>query len=231
MKSFLRHIAANPFIFATGAAALIHSTWSLGTMMSGAEPAQLTPAWFAWVFPALLIAFSLDIGQIITSAEIRDGQRTPTKFLTFGVLAIATYYLQWVFVAAHIPAIDPAPGVHSLGAAQAMLDLGVWLVPGLLPASTLLYTFSQSRHEKGDREIVTALALSDQPVERESNAEFDSMAVSIEKQIFTSMCIRCGWVSKEKDSQYSADQALKSHGQFCIRAKDKVISKNGVHHE
>ncbi len=63
MRKFLRHLSAQPFIVATGFAALIHSTWSLGTFFSGEQPHDPVQFIF-WLIPALLIAFSLDIGQI-----------------------------------------------------------------------------------------------------------------------------------------------------------------------
>lgn len=229
MKVFLRHIITNPFIFATGAAALIHSTWSLGTIMSGIEPApQFSAAWFAWVIPALLIAFSLDVGQIITSAEIRDGERTPTKFATFVILAIATYYLQWVFVAAHIPQIEPGAGVHAPVAAQFMLDLGVWIVPALLPLSTLLYTFSQHRREPIYEPVATMEIAT---IEQQANADHPEQALTIEKvpQAFTLVCTHCGQAFT-KDNLRSAQQALRGHGRQC-RLAAIPVSSNGVNHE
>lgn len=142
-----KHILEQPFVFATGLAALIHSTWSLGTLFSGHEPQQFTIPWFGWLLPALLISFSLDVGQIVTSAEIRAGQRGPAKFATFFVFAAATYYLQWIYIASHMPALDLAPGIRAAWAdtAQVLRDSAVWFVPALLPLSTLLYTFSQEQ--------------------------------------------------------------------------------------
>ena len=139
-----RHFVQQPFIAATGVAALAHSTWSLATLFTGEEPQQFTFAWFAWLAPALLIAFALDVGQIVTSSEIRAGQRKPVKYLTFAVFAIATYYLQWLYIAHHMPALALSPGVReSWGEIATLLrDAAIWIVPALLPLSTLLYTFS-----------------------------------------------------------------------------------------
>src|ERR1044071_5161041 len=97
----IRHIVAQPFVFATGLAALIRSTWALGTLFSGPQPEGW--ALLGWLIPAFLIAFSLDVGQIVTSAEIRAGQRTKAKYATFAVFSLATYYLQWTYIAAHMP--------------------------------------------------------------------------------------------------------------------------------
>src|ERR1041385_1447604 len=107
-----KHFTQQPFVFATGLAALIHSTWSLGTFFSGEQPTELVHL-IMWLIPALLIAFSLDVGQIVTSAEIRAGQRSRSKYLTFAVFAGATYFLQFVYMASHMPQIALAPGIRS----------------------------------------------------------------------------------------------------------------------
>lgn len=145
-----RHILSQPFVFSTGLAALAHSTWSLGTLFAGREPEQFTPAWWAWLLPALLIAFSLDVGQIATSAEIRSGQRTRAKYATFATFAIATYYLQWLYISHHMPLLQLAPGVSawSTGITMIVRDLAQWLIPVLLPLSTLLYTFSTEHDQQ-----------------------------------------------------------------------------------
>lgn len=144
----LRHLAAQPFVVATGIAALVHSTWSIATYFSGPEPdGGFSWHWLGWAAVAFLIAFSMDIGQIVTSAEIREGKRTWTKYLTFFVFAAATYYAQFLYISSHMPVIPLAPGVRRELAdfIQWARDLAVFILPALLPASTLLYTFS---HEK-----------------------------------------------------------------------------------
>lgn len=142
--NLLKHLQKQPFIVATGTAALIHSTWALGTFFSAEQPHDAIPL-ILWLIPALLIAFSLDIGQIVTSAEIRAGQRAKAKYLTFAVFAAATYFLQFVYCAAHMPAIALAAGVRPEWASVIgfIRDSAVFVVPALLPLSTLLYTFSQ----------------------------------------------------------------------------------------
>lgn len=149
MKALLKIILDQPFILATGLAALIHSTWSLGTLFAGMEPSaeQDFWIWFRWVFPAFLIAFSLDVGQIVVSADLRSGNRNRAMYATFAALALATYYLQWSYMAAHIPLVELAPGVRpdNLPFAKGLRDAAVWIVPGLLPLSTTLYTFSYEK--------------------------------------------------------------------------------------
>jgi hypothetical protein len=150
MRSSLRHIISQPFVVATGFAALVHSTWSLATLFAGHEPEQFSAAWIAWVIPALLIALSLDLGQVVTAAEIRSGQRNRAKLATFGVFAVFTYGLQWYHLAHHAPLLLLADGVRRdwLPVAQFISDAMLWFVPALLPLSTLLYTFSSVSHER-----------------------------------------------------------------------------------
>jgi hypothetical protein len=96
------------------------------------------------LIPALLIAFALDVGQIVTSWEIREHGLSLGRGVTFFVFAGATYYLQWLYIAHHMPALEIAAGVSATakGTAISMRDAALWIVPALLPLSTLLYTFS-----------------------------------------------------------------------------------------
>jgi len=142
MKGIFKHIVGQPFVFATVLAALVHSTWALGTLFSGQQP----EGWHlvGWLIPALLIAFALDIGQIVTSWEIREHGLTVGRGVTFFVFAAATYYLQWLYIAHHMPALDIAAGVSATakGTAIYMRDAALWIIPSFLPLSTVLYTFS-----------------------------------------------------------------------------------------
>lgn len=143
-----RIVSDQPFIVATGLAALIHSTWALGTMFAGPEPSAELDflLWLRWVIPAFLIAFSFDVGQISVSMGIRSGQRSRARFVTFAVLAAATYYCQWLFLAHHVPLLELSAGVRDEWRpfVAFMRDLGIWIIPGLLPISTTLYTFGSS---------------------------------------------------------------------------------------
>lgn len=149
----LKHLFEQPFVAATGAAALIHSTWSLGTLFAGEQPEGL--ALWGWIIPALLIAFALDVGQIATSADIRRHGLTWRRGITFVVFAAATYYLQWLYIAHHMPALPIAAGVSAAaqGTAISLRDAALWIVPALLPLSTLLYTLSGGA--KDAPEVVT----------------------------------------------------------------------------
>jgi len=201
LKTF-KHLASQPFIVATGFAALIHSTWSLGTFFSGEQPSD--PVHYVlWLVPALLIAFSLDIGQIVTSAEIRDGQRSLAKYITFGIFAGATYFLQFVYISSHMPQVALAAGVRSgwTDAVSFIRDSGVFIIPALLPLSTLLYTFSQAKAD-----IVTtarpSTALALVPTDDQIHIETPD-PVEIE-------CQQCEWAGTYP-SRKKAEMALTGH--------------------
>lgn len=154
MKSFFRHLVHNPFIFFAGFAALIHSVWTLDVMFAGPELLFASDPFNAGFrkLIALFMAVTIDIGQIQTSIEIRNGQRTRIKYLTFFSFAAATYFLQWIYLIHHVEALTIGTGVSTSwqAVARPLLDLSIWIIPGLLPASTLLYTFSQS----GDKTMI-----------------------------------------------------------------------------
>lgn len=143
---FLKHLIENPFILFTGLAALVHSTWSLGTLFSGEAPI-MGVQWVFWVMPAFFIAFALDVGQISTSAKIRHGGLTWRRGLTFGTFSLAVYYLQFLYIAHHMPALEIAAGISAVhrGAVTVARDLAIWFLPSLLPLSTFLYTLSDDR--------------------------------------------------------------------------------------
>jgi len=215
----LRRIMSQPFIAATGLAALIHSTWSLGTFFSGDQPSD--PVRYAmWLIPAFLIAFSLDVGQLATSAEIRDGQRSKMKYLTFAVFAGATYYLQFVFIASHMPTVPLSPGVRlDWGPLISFVrDAAVFVIPLLLPLSTTLYTFSQDgpsartatmtirqttkTEVKVEKPAANALPIVDSP--QIAAGTTDAIAG------YTSSCEICGWQTI-KDTKRGATNAKVAH--------------------
>lgn len=164
--SMYQHIRENLFITATGVAAFVHTTWAIGTLFSGSQPAVsadisaqaglwLAQTWalVAWLVPPMLIAFALDVGQIVTSYRIRQdhlrGAKPYNKYVTFAVFALATYYLQWAYMAHHLPALQLAAGVRPdwVEFVGLVRDMSLWIVPLLLPASTMLYTISDMEHE------------------------------------------------------------------------------------
>lgn len=154
MRHFFREMWEHKFVGATGVAALVHSTWSLGTLFGGEQP---DGGWqlVGWLVTAFLIAFSLDVGQISTSMEIKKHGLTRARGLTFFVFAAATYYLQWLYMAHHMPLLDSALGIRAEWLPLVMLlrDAAIWIIPTFLPMSTVLYTFSST--VESDRPTIT----------------------------------------------------------------------------
>lgn len=241
--SIIHHLKEQPFVVATGLAALIHSTWSLGTMFAGPQPpvenisSLIEFVHFAgWLIPAFLIAFALDVGQIATSHEIRVHGRSFMRMLTFGVFAVATYYLQWIYLINHIPAMTLSAGIAESHrqAAQTMSDLAIWLFPMLLPLSTLLYTFSG--REDAHLDVIAPVSLSVQkPSKTVQNGALQGATKNAQRALpeapeapesvpaedpeallpgtdegVTIWCTDCGW-STTKDSTESAQRALRTH--------------------
>lgn len=134
---------------AAGVAALVHSIWTLDIMFSGLEVSLTADPINAIFrkFVAFLIAAAIDVGQIKTSAEIKEGQRSKWKFLTFFAFAGATYFLQWVYMIHHVPNLSVSAAIRPdwMWLVNLMKDASIWIIPALLPASTLLYTFSQKK--------------------------------------------------------------------------------------
>lgn len=220
MIKILKHITGQPFIFATGLAALVHSTWSLGTLFAGEQPDSNDPLQFAfWLLPALLIAFALDVGQIATSAEIRAGQRTATKYITFVVLAAATYYLQWLYIAHHMPQLALASGVRStwLAFATVMRDAAIWIIPGLLPLSTTLYTLSTA--PESHRPIPPEITVS-----KSTLAHLELPLLEADTEEYLALCQECGWHGMY-DSALKSKNALNAHRRHCPTRVE--LSKNG----
>lgn len=221
----IKHIIENPFVAGAGVAALAHSTWSLGTLFSGLMPIvsgddpMSFAMWVYWFVPAFLIAFAMDIGQIDTSRKIRHDGLTWQRGVTFFVFAIATYYLQFLYIAHHMPALQIETGVSDFHrwAVTELRNAGIWILPALLPLATLLYTLSDDKHaQKSDvqgnyQDTVTndhKIAVTD------INPIMAEWVVNPE-DIHVSECPDCGWVSDEKTSQDSADRALRAHRLHC----------------
>jgi hypothetical protein len=248
----LRHILEQPFIAATGLAALVHSTWALATLFAGEQP-DSTAQLIGWLVPALLIAFALDVGQVATSVEIRQHGLTTARAVTFLVFAVATYYLQWLYIAHHMPALPLAPGVADTWkeAATTLRDAAVWIIPVLLPLSTLLYTFSggeqrqprlvESGYEQRQPRLdeSPAIAAATEPIqqqpqlaevvqEREAHYLPGFTPVSVENA-HVATCESCGW-TKTYTSDENARRGLAVHQARHCPARHPEFSTNG-HHE
>jgi hypothetical protein len=228
---FLKHLIEQPFIAATGFAALIHSTWALGSFF-GLEPERWTIEWFGWLLPALLIAFSLDVGQISTSMKIRENGLNFSNGLAFVMIALSTYYLQFLHLALHLPSWQIGAGISEIHRAhvETMIGLAIWLLPALLPLSTLLYTFSRDKEEQPIQqplpEPTITLAKPEQPLIEQKVTEIESSVILTEEIIqepkYQAYCEDCGW-SVEYPNQKKAERALRTH--------QNLHCSKGVHFE
>jgi len=250
--NMFRHIASQPFIVSTGLAALFHSTWALATLFTGKEPyPQFTGEWFAWVVPAALIAFALDVGQVVTSAEIRAGHKKTAKYVTFAVFALATYFLQWLYMIHHIPALELSEGVRDEWAFIVTLfrDCAIWVIPALLPLSTLLYTFSTDHAHTDSNSpsiemkkqiiieqphenipLIEQTTISDEHIHDElvtDNVTDEQIQITPIVMPITVVCDKCGW-TRTYTSELSAQRGLAGHK---CKANDYIVKQNGYHAE
>ena len=133
------------FVLAVSLAAVAHSSWTFSTILGGDEPPDLGER-IPWVLIGLFLAFSLDIGLLALSGEIRHGKRSIGRYIAFTVLAAAMAYLQTVFCLTHAPVLTLSKAVRAdwILSAQLILDLAVFITPALLP-SPLCYTHSAAK--------------------------------------------------------------------------------------
>lgn len=233
MKAVLIWSARHLFILAVGFYALMHSTWTLATLFLGLEPPQLTFAWFAWVVPAFVFAIAIDVGQIVTSVELRNGERTRFKYATFAVLAIATYYLQWWYLAVHMPLIPLSEGVSQsyVTASISLRDFALWVVPGLLPLSTFLYTFSFGkvrrvqpanlpRSQNSQSATVATKSSANIPIAEADSTralplqKFAALPEPATDALWIAECPACGW-RKPCTSERGQINSLNAHSRHC----------------
>lgn len=229
---FLKHLIENPFITFTGLAALVHSTWSLGTLFSGVAPDGRL-AFAGWVIPAFFIAFAMDIGQISTSAKIRHEGLTWGRTAAFFTFSVATYYLQFLYIAHHMPALQIAAGISEFHLATVTIarDAAIWALPALLPLSTLLYTMSddnslddsaEEMHSDTDISIVNIndeiepktaipeLASVNGANDIEESSEFLHFG-DIGDATNLLWCPECNYDTGVKESMIAAKRALRAH--------------------
>lgn len=233
---FLRHMSENLFITVTGIAALVHSTWSLGTMFSGEAPQGDWLAFAGWVLPAFFVAFAMDIGQISTSAAIRHNGLTWQRGLTFFVFALATYYLQFLYIAHHLPSLALASGISESNkdAVKNSVDAAIWILPLLLPLATMLYTISDSDSKEQPTasplpEPIMSIESPANPLLEEKSTDFAELNIAlIPTANFPAHCDDCGWHKEYEDSRI-AKKALNTHKSIHCPAKhtQKAIEQNG----
>lgn len=210
---FLKHLVENPFITFTGLAALVHSTWSLGTLFSGLAPENNWMAWIGWVIPAFFIAFAMDIGQIDTSAKIRHKGLTWGRGIAFFTFSVATYYLQFLYIAHHMPALEIAAGISPFHLTTVTIarDAAIWALPTLLPLSTLLYTLSDDESEQNQEEHESDFAIEIVQPAIEILPEINLLEA--ENPTFIVAC-DCDW-TREYSNADSSQRGLNAHQQKC----------------
>lgn len=225
-----KHIKEQPFLSAVSVAAFTHSAWSLSVLFTGKEPEQFTAHWFAWLAPGALLSFAIDVGQLSTAYQIRSGQRNRAKYAAFFVLSLAIWFLQFLYVSHHMPALDLAPGVREewRGLVTLLRDSSIWVLPALLPIALMLYTFSdsapqsmavQSEIDQGStRSESLALMVIPEITPVEIIENIASSKIEIE-------CSDCDW-SGAYDSEQAATNALRAH-QRKHKKTEVLISSNG----
>lgn len=220
LSSAITRFWTHIFVIATGFAALTHSTWTLSTAFGGIEPQQFSQAWWYWLIPGLLLAFAFDAGQIAISVELRNGERTKPKYFAFGVIAIATYYLQWWYLAHHLPLVTLAEGLRAdwKPFASFMGDAIVWIAPGMLPLATMLYTWSYAAPKRRPIAKQTAKPMQNEQSEMPilpSQKPIAALPSPLpDGEIWIAECPACGW-TKPCDSKRRMINALNAHKRFC----------------
>lgn len=223
LTDLLSRFWTHAFVIATGTAALAHSTWTLASAFGGAEPSQFSQAWWAWLAPGLLLAFAFDVGQIAISVELRNGERTRPKYVAFVVLALSTYFLQWWYLAHHLPALPLAEGLRPewRGFASLISDAILWVAPGLLPIATTLYTWSYAAPKR-----VRSSAKSDFAARPQAANRYDAHAPELQtpdmpalpaganNEIWIAECPDCGW-RKPANSRIGMIRSLNAHARYC----------------
>lgn len=220
----LKHAISQPFISATGLAAFVHSTWALATLFGGNAPAMEFSLKFAyWLIPAMLIAFALDVGQVATSAQIRNGQRGYVKYTTFAIFAVANYFLQWLYMSHHMPALALADGVRDQWqpVAELIRDASLWIIPAFLPLATLLYTVSENEPAKQETRVIEIKPVLPSLPIAPLEPEFDGIAEQPDES-YLATCPQCEWQGSYP-TPYQAKQARNAH----LRSHKPVLSKNG----
>jgi hypothetical protein len=212
---FFERMWTHIFVVATGFAALTHSTWTLSTAFGGHEPVQFTSAWWSWLLPGFMLAFAFDVGQIAISVELRNGERTKPKYIAFATLAISTYFLQWWYLAHHLPRIALAEGMRNdwVPVASFMSDAIIWIAPLLLPVATILYTWSYAAPKRpANRPAKPANASqSHTAIVPASHTVAPATDIIVEMpESFFAECDLCGWHDKYA-SKRGATNALVAH--------------------
>lgn len=246
MTTLIKLITHHGFIFATSIAMFVHSTWTFNTLFAGEQPVLdgSLAAWvpyLLWVTPGALIAAAIDIGQVQTSSKLMRASgwtRRIALSVTFVVLAIAGYYLQWFHLVHHMPALSFGEGLApaTQDAVRTARDAAIYIIPALLPISTILYTMSEiGEHSEPVTPTVPMIQV-ETPMIRERVGDELSETAELPERLpieditenYTAECEHCGW-SKEYDNPESAERGLRTHHSRHCTAFIPDFSVNGAH--
>jgi len=112
-------------------------------------------------------------------------------------------------------------------------DSALWVIPALLPLSTLLYTFSHSEARAGAGSAAASLAAERLPVVTIPEITLLTEGLALltdDEQLETghlAECEYCGW-SNTYSSAKSASQALREHGLHCSEKQSAKLDLSSV---
>jgi hypothetical protein len=168
MNAIWKRITEHPFVSMSAFAALVHSTWSIGTMFSGGQPVVTASAenafgdWLRqtvellmWLVPALAIALAIDVGLVESAHAVRSGRKNAWAFV---LLALCSYFLQLIYIAAHFPDMQLSAYISDRvkGIAEFARDFAVVIVPALLQLPIVLYVLAGDKQVQDDAPKVHA---------------------------------------------------------------------------
>lgn len=208
----IRHGLSQPFLLAVSLAALAHSSWSFSTLFTGLEPQpQFSGAWFAWLAPGVLLAFSVDIGLLSLANQIRGGSRGKSKLAAFGVLCLAMMFLQFLYISHHAPEVTLGAGVRAdwIPLVALIRDASIWILPALLPVALALFAFSEAGYTPNQNITVPSTAIVAAPSRQVELISIDELPAPQKIEIECDVT-GCGWAGVY-DSQRAAINALSGH--------------------
>lgn len=210
-----KYVIAHIFVTLAGVSSMMHNTWTMGYYFNGQQPSVENISSFidfihfmGWILPAFFAAFTIDVGLIVTSYEIKKDGLSFWRGLTFVSLALAAYYLQWLYLGNHMPELALSDSIVGSNRDYALLLNGaaMWILPAVLPVSIILSTFSGDNQEKPRRK----------QHESKQVQKFEDMPLMpIEENQHIAICDVCGWQSEPKESSGKAAQSLAGHKRNC----------------
>jgi hypothetical protein len=200
------------------AATAHHTAWGAAFTMQGQPPADLLGQ-AAWWCSGALFAVAVDVSMLAISRAIRAGrERTRWLLLAFALVSAASMFTQLLYAAHHAAPLPLSEGVAPAWAAalQPLVDARVVVIPLLLPALALLYTFAGVGH----RAPAPPRAEPPPPpaVRPPSRPALPAAAVHTADG-WQLRCPACGWQTA-KPTLASARAALAAHMRTHVEAKE-----------